>query len=170
MGVWSFDSLLRAGEARMDAVAWAITDTAERKMSEKIDPVQAANDLAEEAHGNGNDWEAWCKPRLDAILAALAARHGGSAGVLPGVYLYAGGGVSDPHHSEYHGTGDYTTPRDAHHLVCVGGGGAHSGGGGFARNVPIRDVCPKCHQVIPKEGGPVHCGYGGGKECGLNWE
>jgi hypothetical protein len=57
----------------MGEVGWVITDTAERNMSEKIDPVQAANDLAEEAHGNGNDWEGWCKPRLEAILAALAA-------------------------------------------------------------------------------------------------
>jgi hypothetical protein len=138
-------------------------------MSDKIDPVQAANDLADEANGNGNDWQAWCKPRLDAILAALAARHGGS----PGVYLYTGGGVSDPHHEEFHAEGAYTTPREAKRITCVGGGGQHvvvaggsaggmgaplvgvsgyyhtgaggaadtptPGGGGFVRSVPVRD-------------------------------
>lgn len=33
--------------------------------------LKAAEELADEALGNGNDWELFCKPRLDLIRAAL---------------------------------------------------------------------------------------------------
>ena len=37
------------------------------------DAMLAAKELADEANGNGNDWNAWCKPRLEQIRAALAS-------------------------------------------------------------------------------------------------
>ena len=34
--------------------------------------LEYAKELAEEASCNGNSWDLWCKPRFDAICAALA--------------------------------------------------------------------------------------------------
>ena len=48
-----------------------------------IDPRKAAEELADEAMANGNDWEAMCKPRLEAILAALDAARSEAAKLHP---------------------------------------------------------------------------------------
>jgi hypothetical protein len=37
--------------------------------------LKAAEELADEAHGNGNDWAEWCAPRLELIREALRAAH-----------------------------------------------------------------------------------------------
>jgi hypothetical protein len=44
-------------------------DTAEGPTLEELKAFAA--ELAEEAHYNGNDWKAFCKPRLDTIVASL---------------------------------------------------------------------------------------------------
>ena len=38
---------------------------------QKAAALNAAEDLAEEANGNGNDWGEWCEPRLLVIREAL---------------------------------------------------------------------------------------------------
>lgn len=42
-------------------------------MSLPIDPLVALEELADEAHYNGNSWHAWAEPRLELIKAAICA-------------------------------------------------------------------------------------------------
>lgn len=43
----------------------------------------AAQELAEEARDNGNDWAEWCKPRLDLIASAISENRPSEGGPTP---------------------------------------------------------------------------------------
>jgi len=54
-------------------------DAPPRMTTDTLDGIiAAAEELAEEAHGNGNDWNTWCLPRLEAIRAAIVQPAAGA--------------------------------------------------------------------------------------------